>query len=203
MIKRDIFSHFISVWCTFWLDALRAPFTVVGDRNNFTWWRHQMEKISALLAICAGNSPVPGEFPAQRPVTRTVGVFFDLHPNKRLSKQWWGWWFETLSCPLWRQQNEVSCIDTEPLSIEFHIGPRETELPRYKIQHYTRKVSHDVCMLRRITVPNLIIYSTQYKKIDNDSGFHNQSPSFASMPNYYSSLILYISTVVAYIKWHI
>ena len=33
-------------------------------------WRHQMETFSALLAICAGNSPVPGEFPAQRPVTR-------------------------------------------------------------------------------------------------------------------------------------
>ena len=28
-----------------------------------TWWRHQMETVSALLAICAGNSPVPGEFP--------------------------------------------------------------------------------------------------------------------------------------------
>ena len=26
-------------------------------------WRHQMETFSALLAICAGNSPVPGEFP--------------------------------------------------------------------------------------------------------------------------------------------
>ena len=54
-------------------------------------------KFSALLAICAGNSPVPGEFPARRPVTRSFDVFFDLHPNKRLSKQWWGWWFETPS----------------------------------------------------------------------------------------------------------
>ena len=34
--------------------------------------------ISALLAICAGNSPVAGEFPAQRPVTRSFDVFFDL-----------------------------------------------------------------------------------------------------------------------------
>ena len=42
------------------------------------WWRHQMETFSALLAICAGNSPVPGEFPAQRPVTRSFDVFFDL-----------------------------------------------------------------------------------------------------------------------------
>ena len=30
---------------------------------KITWWRHQMETFSALLAICAGNSPVPGEFP--------------------------------------------------------------------------------------------------------------------------------------------
>ena len=45
-----------------------------------------METVSALLAICAGNSPVPSEFPAQRPVTRGFDVFFDLHPNKRLSK---------------------------------------------------------------------------------------------------------------------
>ena len=38
------------------------------------WWRHQMETFSVLLAICAGNSPVPGEFPAQRPVTRSFHV---------------------------------------------------------------------------------------------------------------------------------
>ena len=59
----------------------------------WTWWRHQMETFSALLAICAGNSPVSGEFPAQRPVTRNFDVFFDLCLNKPLSKQWWGWWF--------------------------------------------------------------------------------------------------------------
>ena len=55
-------------------------------------WRHQMETFSALLAIWAGNSPVTDKFPAQRPVTRSFGVFFDLHLNKRLSKQWLGWW---------------------------------------------------------------------------------------------------------------
>ena len=43
-----------------------------------------METLSALLAIYAGNSPVPGEFPAQRPVTRSFDVFFDLRLNKRL-----------------------------------------------------------------------------------------------------------------------
>ena len=72
---------------------------------RFSWWRHQMETFSALLAICAGNSPVPGEFPTQRPVTRSFDVFFDPRLNKRLSKQSWSWWFETLSRPLWRQCN--------------------------------------------------------------------------------------------------
>ena len=64
-----------------------------------------METFSALLAICAGNSPVPAEFPTQRPVTRSFAVFFDLRLNKRLSKQSWGWWFETLRGPLWRHRN--------------------------------------------------------------------------------------------------
>ena len=63
--------------------------------------------ISALLAICAGNSPVTGEFPAQRPVTRSFDVFFDLRQNKCLSKQWWGWWFESPSRPLWRHCNDT------------------------------------------------------------------------------------------------
>ena len=46
-----------------------------------------METFSALLAICAGNSPVTGEFPAQRPVMRSFDVYFDLCLNKRLIKQ--------------------------------------------------------------------------------------------------------------------
>ena len=50
-----------------------------------------METFFALLVICAGISPVAGEFPAERPVTRSFDVFFDPHPNKRLSKQSWSW----------------------------------------------------------------------------------------------------------------
>ena len=67
-----------------------------------SWWHHQMETFFALLALCVGNFPVTGEFPAQRAVTRRFDVFFDLRLNKRLSKQSWGWWFETPSPTLWR-----------------------------------------------------------------------------------------------------
>ena len=67
-----------------------------------------METVSALLAICAGHSPVTGEFPAQRPVMRSFYVFFDLRLNKRLSKQLWGWWYETPLCQLWRDCSEIA-----------------------------------------------------------------------------------------------
>ena len=48
---------------------------------------------------------VAGLFPSQRPEVRSFDVFFDLRLNKQLSKQWWGWWFETPLCPLWRHFN--------------------------------------------------------------------------------------------------
>ena len=79
--------------------------------------RHQMETFSALLAICAGNSPVTGELPAKRPVTRSFDVFLDLRPNKRLSKESRGWWFETPVCSLWRHCNGllIGCHQTKLL----------------------------------------------------------------------------------------
>ena len=45
-----------------------------------------METFSALLALCVENSPVTGEFPTEMPVTRSLGVLFDLRLNKQLSK---------------------------------------------------------------------------------------------------------------------
>ena len=64
--------------------------------------------ISALLALCVGNSPVTSEFRAQRPVVQSFDIFFDLRLNKQLSKQSWGWWFAMPSHSLWHQCN-VTC----------------------------------------------------------------------------------------------
>ena len=58
------------------------------------WWRHQMETFSALLAICAGST-----------VASDAELWCILCRNKRLSKQSWGWWFETPSRPLWHHCN--------------------------------------------------------------------------------------------------
>ena len=57
------------------------------------WW----------LALCAGNSPMNSPHKGQW--RRALMFFFDLRPIKRLSKQSWGWWFETPSCSLWRHCN--------------------------------------------------------------------------------------------------
>ena len=70
-----------------------------------SWRRHHMEKFPVLLALCAGKSPVTGEFPSQRPVTRSFVVSLICALNKRSSKESWGWWFETPSRSLWRQCN--------------------------------------------------------------------------------------------------
>ena len=73
-----ILSTYLETFCTFAYSS---------------WWSHQMETFSALLAICA--------------VTLSFDIFFDIRLNKRLSKQTWGCRFETQSGSLWRHCNEL------------------------------------------------------------------------------------------------
>ena len=85
-----------------------------------SWWRHHMEAFSALLAICAGNSPVPGEFPVQKASDSELWCFFFyLRLNTRLRKQSWGCWFETLSRPLWGHCNAPVIIWLDPYDINW------------------------------------------------------------------------------------
>ena len=93
-----------------------------------TWWRYQMEILSASLTICAGNSPVTGEFPAQRPVTRSFDVFFNLRLNKRLRKHSRGWWFETQSQPLWRHCNDMASWVQDKLELVRYVFKTITTL---------------------------------------------------------------------------
>ena len=77
---------------------------------KYTRWRHQRVTFLTLLAFCAGNSRITGEYPAQRPVTRSFDVFFDLHPNKWLNKQWRRWCFETPFRSLRHLCSEYTCV---------------------------------------------------------------------------------------------
>ena len=70
-----------------YLDDLLPLGTLSPWDEIMSWWRHQMEAFSSLLAICEGNPPVTGGFPSQRPVTWSFDVFLDLCPDKWLRKQ--------------------------------------------------------------------------------------------------------------------
>ena len=67
-----------SIWCL-WNVFFGA---VIFLCRPATWRRLHMETFSALLAICAINLPVTGEFPEQRQVTRSFDIFFDLRLNE-------------------------------------------------------------------------------------------------------------------------
>ena len=96
-------------WCVWWFSPVKAGW-ITGMHS---WRRHQTETFSALLALCAGNSTVTAEFPAQRQVTRSFDIFFHLCLNKRLNKQSWDWWFETPSRSLWRHCNASQCWQSD------------------------------------------------------------------------------------------
>ena len=83
-------------------------------RASRWFWFHMISSIrisNNMMTSSNGNIfRVTGhlcEFPAQRPVTRSFDVFFDLCLNIRFIKQSWGWWFDRLSRPLWRHRNET------------------------------------------------------------------------------------------------
>ena len=80
-----------------WIHVIHSYCMMTSSNGNI---------VCVTVPLC-GDFTGPGEFPAQRPVTRSFDVFFDLCLNKRLSKQSWGWWFETPSWSLWRQCNGV------------------------------------------------------------------------------------------------
>ena len=82
-----------SIWCF----KIRSPWIMMTSSNG---------TIFRATGPLWGEFTGPGDFLAQRPVTRSFDVFFDLRLNKRLSKQLWGWWFETLSRSLWRHCND-------------------------------------------------------------------------------------------------
>ena len=71
--------------------------------HQVKFWNRMMTSSNGNIFRVTGH--LCGEFPRQRPVARNFDVFFHLRLNKQLSKQSWGWWFETLARPQWRHCN--------------------------------------------------------------------------------------------------
>ena len=132
-------SFFHSMDKSVLLDSFRM------HHRGWAWWRSQLEIFSALLAFvvrCSAslarfeaNSPVTGEFPSQRPLTRSFDVFFHLRLNQQLSKQWIHRWFETPSRWLWCHCNVtvfIRCM-IQIQTLTEHKGDTTSVQRRYQI----------------------------------------------------------------------
>ena len=87
--------------CILWVKLHIISVTMMASSNG---------NISTLLALCQGNSPVTRVFTPQRPVMRSLDIFFDVRPNKRLSEQvekTKHMWSETPLCSLWRHYKDL------------------------------------------------------------------------------------------------
>ena len=93
-----------------WLGTWRLAMVKLQNKLNF-------RKYSQIMMTSSNGNifHVTGHFVwgiHRWPVTRSFDVFFDLRRNERLSKQSWGWWFETPSRPSWRHSNVPVIWDT-------------------------------------------------------------------------------------------
>ena len=95
----------MSWYIYFWYDTHKCVSSTKDLRRNFMMTSSNGD-IFRVTGLCVGKSPVTGEFSALRPATRSFYMFSLICAlNKRLSKQSWGWWFETQSRSLWRHCN--------------------------------------------------------------------------------------------------
>ena len=94
--------HALHRWMKYLVSAACYRWPTCSWHEAVIKWKHYPRYWPFVRGI--HRSPVNS--PPERPVTRSFDVFFDLCLNKRLSKQLWGWWFETSSRSLWRHCNE-------------------------------------------------------------------------------------------------
>ena len=99
-----------------WLDCQLLCIYAIQWHDDVIKWKH----FPRYWTLCEEFISVTSEFPAQRPVTRSFDVFFDLRLNKRLSKQSRCWWFEMPLRPLWRHCNELHSSGL----FHWHLGNR-------------------------------------------------------------------------------
>ena len=87
---------------------------------NFANSRLPLKKISFSAKMGMVTSSNGNIFRVTGHLCAELWFFFYLHPNKRLSKQWRGWWFDRPSCPLWRHRNGTSMVYTVSCSLWCH-----------------------------------------------------------------------------------
>ena len=110
-------------------NSCRDPATSCGIHDDVIKWKHFPRYWPFVRGIHRSpvNSPHKGQW------RRALMFTLICCLNKRLCKQPWGWWFETLLCPLWRHSNECWWKDILVVRCLSGIGLTRCEL----IFHYS------------------------------------------------------------------
>ena len=124
LVYPDLLSSYLNVPLWHVVSEATWSFIMLTSSNGI---------ILRLTGLLCGEFTGHRWIPPQWPVTRNFDVFFDLRLNKRLSKQSWGWWFETPSHSLWRHCN-VNRLHY--YTIRFHADIMTWKrIPRYSSLH--------------------------------------------------------------------
>ena len=100
---ENIDSGYIMIWInTIWHNTTTIKVEIRTDHDDVIKWN-----IFRVTGHLYGEFTGDRWIPHKRSVTRSFDVFFDLRLNKRLSKQWLGWWIETPSRSLWCYCNAI------------------------------------------------------------------------------------------------
>ena len=108
-LERFRLSKGVSLQCLVTLMNRLPPTTIKiyiwCNHDDVIIWKHFPRYWPFVRGIHRSpvNSPHKGQWRG------ALMFFFYFRLNKGLSKQSWGWWFETLSRPLWRHSNEYAC----------------------------------------------------------------------------------------------
>ena len=128
-------------------------------------------------------------------MTQSFDVFFDLRLNKRLSKQSWGWWFETPSRPLWRHCNEF-------LLFQVKVWCRQTT-SHYLNQYWPRCMSpYGVNDQFAIAIESITMYLVILQSNLECYGKINISEDVISNVPTHSHFINMSVSLGKYLKWH-
>ena len=103
-----------------------------------------------------GEFTGPRWLPHAKVVTQNFNVFFVLHPNKLLSKQSWGGWFETQSRPLWRHCNVYNGNAYTGKTSLYWVAPRGVVTKAHLINFFVKR------MLAFVTLPVRCFDSLSY-----------------------------------------
>ena len=114
------------------------------SRVNYSWWRHQMDTFTTLLAFVRGLW-----YPSQRPVIRSFGVSFDLRMKKQFSKQSRRRWFETPSRASWRHRNLSVSTPGASFTNRNKLNPRKTKEDNYSLMPWSWCMSNIYITLQR------------------------------------------------------